>query len=208
VGYASTQARDAGLFQFEENNDHSISISGAVNSVTAGDLSLATIQDNQLEAFATQDTFESAQGDMSGYSVTSARGNLTAGTISPVTSNDYLGYFAAHTFTGNDNINNTFQRTAAIGFYATGSDVNYGLGGNISFWTKPDGTQTLNQAMSIDNNSRVKFFSNVILHNPGTPITAATPGIPGEMFVHGNDLYVCVEEFGDNRWRKVALQII
>jgi hypothetical protein len=202
VGYDGVAARDAGLYSFEATNDHSLSVSGAVNTVTAGNLTAVSIQDNQIESFL--GVGETGQGDMAGYSVTSARGNLTAGTISAVASGDYLGYFAAQTFTGNLNFNNTFQRTAAIGYYATGSNTTYGLGGNITFWTKPDGQQTLTQAMGIENNRAVRLFGNVIMNRPGD-ITSTAPGTAGEMFVSGTFLYVCTVTGNPGTWRRVAL---
>lgn len=199
VGYPSPEGRDAGLNQFEEANNHSLSVSGAVHAVTAGNLSLVSITDSQIEA--SPGVGEIAENDLAGYSITSTRGNLTAGTISAVTSNDYLGYFAAHTFTGNLNFNNTFQRTAAIGYYATGSNLTYGLGGNISFWTKPDGQQTLVQSMDIRNDQKVKFYGNLVM-TPRSDISSTAVGTPGEMFVSGNYLYICT---ATNTWKRVLL---
>jgi len=203
VGFPSTQGRDAALYQFEENNDHSLVVSGAMNAVTAGNLSLVSITDNQIEA--SPGVSEIAQNDLAGYSITSARGNLTSGAISAVTSNDYLGYFASHAFTGNLNTDNTFQRTAATGYYTTGSNTAYGLGGNISFWTKPDGQQTLNQAVGIESDQKVKFFGNIVM--PGellgeTEIAQGTVGVPGQIQITSNYLYVCVST---DTWKRVLL---
>ena len=58
---------------------------------------------------------------------------------------------------------------ASVVFFATGSNVAYGLGGNIAFFTGTDGDSTINrvnQAVGIESNQSVKFFGNVT-HNAG-----------------------------------------
>jgi hypothetical protein len=77
-----------------------------------------------------------------------------------------LGYHNAVTFTGNANTGNTFQQVSTIAFYATGSNVTYGLGGNIVMATAKDGHSGLNntvyQAVGIENDQSTHFYGNVV----------------------------------------------
>ena len=127
-----------------------VSAVGSFNSVSLGNLALANISN------ATLDT-----GKVAGYTITSARGNLSTLTYSPVQSGDYLGYHNAVAYTGTSGTANTFQQLSSIVFYATGSNVTYGLGGNIAFYTADDGGNSANvvlQAMSINNDQSVEVF--------------------------------------------------
>jgi hypothetical protein len=106
-------------------------------------------------------------GGIAGYSVTGARGDLTSiSNVRPVHSGDFLGYVNSIGFTGNGTpvVGNVFQQLASINFFATGSNVSYGLGGNIAFFTADDGGTQINkvaQAVGIENDQSVKFFGNV-----------------------------------------------
>jgi hypothetical protein len=137
--------------QFELGQDV-ISVAGSVNSVGIGNLTLANV------AYAQIDT-----GGVAGYSVTSARGSLTSGLPLPVVSGDIVGYVNALTLTGNG-AGNVFQQVSSIDFFATGSNVRYGLGGNIAFFTAPDGdasTTRINQAIGIENDQSTNFYGNI-----------------------------------------------
>ena len=99
-----------------------------------------------------------------GYSVVAMRGNIEADTVSPVASNDYLGYFDAYAFTGNGT-SNTFAKTASISMFVTGSNVVTGLGGNVAIFTKPAGTGNIStgstQVVGFENDQSTKFYGNV-----------------------------------------------
>ena len=94
-----------------------------------------------------------------GYSVVAMRGNIEADTVSPVASNDYLGYFDAYAFTGNGT-SNTFAKTASISMFVTGSNVVTGLGGNVAIFTKPAGTGNISTG-----STQVVGFENDQLEN-------------------------------------------
>ena len=131
-----------------------VSAQGSFNSVALGNLSLANTTN------ATLDTTK-----IGGYTLTAARGNLSTGTITPVQSGDYLGYRNAVAYTGQGGTANVFQQLSSIVHYATGSNVTYGLGGNIAFFTADDGGNTGNvvqQGFSIENNQAIKSFAGII----------------------------------------------
>jgi len=150
-----------------------VSALGSFNSVSLGNLALANTGN------ATIDT-----GKVAGYSITSARGNLSTNTYSPVQNGDYLGYHNAVAYTGIGGTGNTFQQLSSIVFYATGSNVTYGLGGNIAFYTADDGGNSANvvlQAMSINNDQSVEvlgvFKTDSGIAEKGTYfVTMATSG--------------------------------
>ena len=127
---------------------------GSFNSVSFGNLTLANITN------ATIDT-----GKISGYTLTTARGNIAANVYTPVNSGDYLGYINSVSYSGYAGTANVFQQMATIAFYATGSNVTYGLGANIAFYTSQDGEVAQHgviQAMGIENDQSVKIFGNLI----------------------------------------------
>jgi hypothetical protein len=174
---------------------------GQYSSVSVGNLTLANIK------YATLDT-----GSLSGYNLTSARGNLQTGTITPVVSNDLLGYYNAVTYTGNGSAN-TFTQTSRIDMYATGSNVVYGLGGNIAFWTAKDGGASVNnavyQAVGIENDQKTRIFGNLVVAPSSSsstssysPASSSGAGTPGQMAWDQNYLYICT---GANTWKRVSL---
>jgi hypothetical protein len=128
-----------------------VSAFGSYNSAAIGNLTLANTTN------ATIDT-----GKISGYTITSARGNLAQSSIVPVQSGDYLGYFNAVKYTGTGT-GNTFQQSSSIAFYATGANVQYGLGGNIAFFTRADGagSSKVVQALSINNDQTVEVVGSL-----------------------------------------------
>ncbi|CAB4129311.1 hypothetical protein UFOVP112_409 [uncultured Caudovirales phage] len=135
-----------------------VSSRGSYNSVSIGDLSTANIATQNYN-----DGMSSTQG-MAGYTVSSARGNIWLGNLSPVANNDFLGYFNAYTYTGTSS-GNTFMGVASINFFAKGTNVAGGLGGNIMISTAKDGTGSLGdtrlvQAMGIENDQTVKMYAN------------------------------------------------
>ena len=110
------------------------------------------------------------QGDSSptaGYSISGFRGNLDAGTLAPVLNNDFIGYVNVLSMTGNGTTTgNTIQSLAGINFFATGSNVQAGLGGNIAIFTAPDKTGSqgflrTQQAVGIENDQSLKAFGNL-----------------------------------------------
>lgn len=147
-GLATALAADSGLDQ--------VSVLGSVNSSSFGNLTLANVLYTQIDT-----------GGLAGYSVTSARGNIQTGTVQPVHSGDFLGYINSIAYSGNGT-GNVFQQAASINFFATGSNVTYGLGGNIAFFTADDGGTQVNkvvQAVGIENDQSAKFFGNVTVAN-------------------------------------------
>ena len=124
-----------------------ISACGSVNSVSIGNLSLANVG-----SLSTDD------GTLAGFTITSTNGNILTGVIEPVQSNDILGYVGVNTFTGNGS-SNVITQVSSIDFFATGSNVVNGLGGNIAFFTAGDGLSgALRQALSITNNQTVEVI--------------------------------------------------
>lgn len=149
--YAGITALNVALAYDEGLN--TISALGTYNSSAIGNLSLGNITN------ATLDT-----GSIGGYTITAARGNLATSTLLGVQSNDYLGYINSVTLTGNGSGSNTFQQTASIAFYATGSTPSAGLGGNIAIYTavpSDNGSQNVLQAMGIENDQSVNHYGNV-----------------------------------------------
>lgn len=140
-----------------EQGQDVVSTYGSHNSVMTGNLTLANVSYYQTD-----------NGPLGGYTVTAARGSLQSyASIEPVKSADLLGYVNALAFTGNGTGitgGNAFQQTASIDFFATGSNVQYGLGGNIAFFTAPDGgtvSQQKTQAVSINNDQSMTAMGNV-----------------------------------------------
>jgi hypothetical protein len=174
---------------------------GSFSSISVGNLSQANL------LYSTLDT-----GPLAGHNITSARGNLQTGTYTPVSGGDYLGYVNAVTLTGNGS-GNAFQQVSSINFYATGSNVTYGLGGNIAFYTGKDGdvatTHTTYQAIGIENDQSTRVFGNLLVaastsasQSSYKPASSSAAGVPGQMAWDSTYLYICVSS---NSWRRVAL---
>lgn len=111
-----------------------------------------------------------------GFSVAKSRtvdpGAAGAVVDTVVQSGDYLGYFNGMAFTKNkDDANNSFQQLTLIGMYATGSNTNFGLGGNIVFSTKRDGGE-LATALTIDNNQDIVMAGNLTVNGVTTTINS------------------------------------
>jgi hypothetical protein len=146
---------------------------------------------------------------MSGYTVTTLRGNLTASTTfgasNAVKSGDYLGYVNAVTYTGSGGSANAFQQVASINFYATGSNVTYGLGGNIALFTGQDGDSglhTISQAVGIENDQSTKFYGNIFVANTFVPTSSTSGGTKGQISYNSGNIYICL---GPNNWMRSAL---
>jgi len=172
-----------------------ISSRGSYNSAFVGNLDLAN------------NTIGNVDGQlMSGYTVTTLRGNLTANTYTPVKSNDYLGYVNAVTYTGSAlGTANAFQQVASINFYATGSNVTYGLGGNIALFTGRDGDSglhTISQAVGIENDQSTKFYGNIFVANTFVPTSSTSGGTKGQISYNSGNIYICL---GPNNWMRSAL---
>jgi hypothetical protein len=174
---------------------------GSYSAISVGNLSQANI------LYSTLDT-----GPLAGHNITSARGNLQTGTYTPVSGGDYLGYLNAVTLTGNGS-GNTFQQVSSINFYATGSNVTYGLGGNIAFYTGKDGdvaaAHTTYQAMGIENDQSTRVFGNLIVSASAgastssyVPASSAGRGVPGQMAWDSGYLYICTSA---NTWKRATL---
>jgi hypothetical protein len=180
--------------QSYDDGDDMVITFGSVNSYSVGNLSLATISNNVIDT-----------GGVAGYTVSSGRGNILVGTIQPVQSNDILGYVNGSAFTGNGTpgTGNTFQQTASIGFYATGANLLYGLGGNIGFFTSKDGQAgTVTQAVGVENDQSVKHFGNLITSNVYVPTHANSGGATGQISFDSSHIYVCL---GPNNWMRANI---
>jgi len=170
---------------------------GQFSSTSVGNLSLANIK------YSTLDT-----GPLSGYNITSARGNLQTGTFTPVQSNDILGYINAVTLTGNGTptIGNVFTQVARIDFHATGANLLGGLGGNIAMYTGQNGfggNNAVVQALGIENDQSVKTFGNLITSNVFVPGSATTAGgVAGQITYDANYVYICI---APGNWKRAAL---
>lgn len=175
---------------------NSVSSRGSYNSAVVSNLANAAITSGTVDGQL-----------MSGYTLTAANGNLEANVFTPTNSNDYLGYYNAVTYTGVAGVANTFQQTASMAFYATGANVEYGLGGNVAFYTKKDGgngtLQGVDQAMGIENDQSVKFFGNVITGNTFVPTSSTTAGgVAGQISFDANNIYICI---APGNWKTAPL---
>ena len=173
---------------------------GSFSSITVGNLSQANL------VYSTVDT-----GPLAGHNITSTRGNLQTGTFTPVQGGDYLGYLNAVTLTGNG-AGNVFQQVSSINFYATGSNVTYGLGGNIAFYTGKDGdvasTHTVYQAVGMENDQSTRVFGNLIVSastgattSSYVPAASTSRGVPGQLAWDATYWYICTST---NTWKRVA----
>jgi hypothetical protein len=146
IGYGSALTPALAL----EQGQDIISAHGSINSVGVGNLGLATVTSTQMDT-----------GGIAGFSTTAARGNLATTTVTPVHSNDILGYVNAIAYTGNGTAN-VFQQVASIDFFATGTNAVNGLGANIAFFTADDGGAIgVKQAVGIENDQSARFFGDV-----------------------------------------------
>jgi hypothetical protein len=203
--YFNDQVNSTLLVGWREGLNTALVLNQGQNSVSSRGSYNSAIVSNLANASITSGTVDGQM--MSGYTLTSIRGNLEANVFTPTASSDYLGYHNAVTYTGFANVANTFQQTASMAFYATGSNVTYGLGGNIAFYTKRDGgngtLQGINQAMGVENDQSVKFFGNVITGNTFVPASSATAGgVPGQISFDASNVYICI---GPGNWKKAAL---
>jgi hypothetical protein len=180
-----------------DGGQDAISTYGSMNSVSVGNLSVANVAYTNID-----------NGGLAGYSVTSARGNLQTATVTPVKSNDYLGYVNAIAFTGNG-AGNVFQQTSSLEFFATGSNVSYGLGGNVGVFTTRDGARAsggfknMYQNVGFENDHSTKFFGNVVLNTTiPAPVLATNTGTPGQIAYDSNYIYICI---GTNSWKRVSI---
>ena len=173
---------------------------GAYSSISVGNLSLANLTYSLLDT-----------GDSAGYNLTSARGNLTTGSILPAQTGDQLGYINAVTFTGNGS-GNAFTQVSRIDFHSTGSNVTYGLGGNIAFYTGKNGnggTNSVYQVAGFENDQSARVFGNLI-YAPTTSATTSSyvpgsssgAGVPGQIAWDSGYLYICVSA---NTWKRTTL---
>lgn len=178
----------------EGDDDDVLNCHEGINSISAGDLWTATPNDPRM-------TFS----ELPGYHMFAARGNIDQGNVYPIRGNDPISYLTARGFTGNAT-GNTWMNLSSIQFGATGSNVEYGLGGNISFWTAPDGTSTaarMQQAVGIENNKSVKFFGNVITGNSFVPASSTTAGgVAGQISFDASNIYICI---APGNWKRASL---
>ena len=107
---------------------------------------------------------------------------------------------------------NAFTQISRIDFHATGSNVTYGLGGNIAFYTGKDGNGGSNavyQVAGFENDQSARVFGNLI-YAASTGATASSyvpgsssgPGVPGQLAWDSGYLYVCVSA---NSWKRATL---
>ena len=200
-----------------ERGNNMISTLGSYNSVTIGNLQLANV------AYAQTDT-----GTLGGFAVSAARGNVN--TISTLTSNcavksnDPLGAFNAYAFTGNG-VSNVFQLSSSISMFATGSNVQYGLGGNIAIFVaangRPVGTaanyNTVQQAIGIENDTSVKLYGNVevtgalkrsggVIEN-GTYVTNVNTSGVNTITANANVSTMIITSTGDATVAQITMQL-
>jgi hypothetical protein len=203
VGFGASQTSFTQALAAESGQD-TVSVFGSYNSVAVGNLTLGNIN------YPAVDT-----GQMGGYSVSAARGNLQIiNGISTTTSNDFLGYFNGIAYTGTGlSSQPAFQQVSSIGFYATGSNPTYGLGGNIAFFTHvPAATgNVMTQAMGIENDQSTHIFGNIFLsatNNTGTgtssyvPASSSSAGTTGQVAWNQSYIYICT---GPSAWKRIAL---
>jgi hypothetical protein len=182
------------VLELEQGQDI-ISAAGSYNSVSVGDLSMGNVTYTQLDT-----------GGLAGYSVSSSRGNLLTNTFDPVAPNDLLGYFNSIAYTGAGTGNgNVFQQISSIDFFATGANVEYGLGGNIAFFTSDDGglgPNSMRQAVGIENDKSTKIHGNLITSNVFVPTSSVSNGTAGQITFDSGFIYVCI---GPGDWKRAAL---
>lgn len=203
VGYGANQTSFNTILNYEIGQD-AVSALGSYNSVAVGNLALASVN------YPTTDI-----GQLGGYSISGARGNLQTGTLNPSSSNDFLGYVNAITYTGNaaSYTNYTLAQVSSIGFYATGSNVAAGLGGNIALYTHVPGAtnSAMTQAMGVENDQSVKMFGNVLFSGNGNisgsgtstyvPLHNTSGGVTGQVAWDQTYIYICT---ATNTWKRVA----
>ena len=150
--YVGFNAAGLGVAQAIEPYPDSITFKGGINGFNTGTLNLAT---------PSSPVFSDGSGEAPGYHLYAARGNVSAGNTQPVLGNDYLGYYSSMALTGNvTGTGNSYQQTSSIQCYATGANIQYGLGGNIAFYTKKDGVAGVSQALSITNTQTVEVVGS------------------------------------------------
>ena len=176
--YGGFNSNSLPVAQNIESFDDSLNVSAGINSVAAGNLNTATPNSPVM----------TAGGEVAGYHLYAARGNLLQGNTQPVQSNDYVGYVSGMALTGNI-AGNAYQQTGSVQFYTTNGNVTYGVGGNIAFFTKPGGVQSVSQAMSINSDQTVEAIGSfqtdgAIIEN-GT-LYSAQPGT-GFTFTFANN---------------------
>lgn len=203
--YFNDQVNSTLLVGWRDGFDTALVLNQGQNAVSSRGSYNSALVSNLANAAITSGTVDGQL--MSGYTLTASRGNLEANVFTPVSAGDYLGYYNAVTYTGYANVANTFQQTASMAFYATGSNVTYGLGGNVAFYTKRDGgngtLQGVNQAMGIENDQSVKFFGNVITGNTFVPTSSTTAGgVAGQISFDDSNVYICI---APGNWKKAAL---
>lgn len=190
IGYSTNSLPVA---QALETGQDTVSARGSFNSVSTGVSDMGNIYTN------TTDTFNSA-----GYSITGFRGNLETGTFDGIRSGDQIGYINSLTFTGNAGGSNVIQTTSSIGFYAKGTNVLNGLGGNVAIFTTPDGTgnnqfYAQKQAVGIENDQSTHFYGALTSHSgiveAGT-FLATLAGSGGTFTANANVSTVIIDSTG------------
>lgn len=186
-----------GRTNIESDQNNQISALGSYNAATVGNLTVPTVGSHVTDT-----------GTLGGYSITAARGNLmidgTFGSTNAVSNGDYLGFVEAVAFTGTG-AGNAFTQVSSINFNATGANVSYGLGGNVSVFTKSDGGG-LSQAIGIENDQSTVFHGNVVLGS-WYPTSSTSTGVPGQFAWAslGSDqqyIFICVAQ---NSWKRISL---
>jgi hypothetical protein len=130
-----------------ETYDDSLNVAGGMNMISAGDLESADPNNHGM-----------TYGEIPGYSVMAARGNLAQGNVQPVQNNDFIGYFDAMANV-NASTSTNWSRLSSINFFAVGTNsITNGIGGNIGFFTKDDGVATTAQAMGINSDQSITMF--------------------------------------------------
>jgi hypothetical protein len=145
-----------------ETGQDTVSIRGSYNSVQFAGADFPTIGD--INGIQSTD-----YGPMPGYSITGLRVNVESGDIVGIKNHDHLGYINSVSFTGDGATGNVGKQFTAIGFYATGTDLTNGLGGNIAIFTGEQGTKesssSLKQSIGFESDQSVNTYGALVTHN-------------------------------------------
>jgi hypothetical protein len=174
-----------------------VKVLGGLETMMVGDLSAGGPNQSYIDT-----------SSQSGVSILGARGNLATASTSAVQSNDFLGQVNALAFTGNGG-GTAIQNVSSIGFFATGANLTYGLGGNVAIFTANDGAQgpaRLVQAVGFENDQSIKLLGNLLLSTNGisstyVPATSNAAGTPGQVAWDSTYFYVCT---GPSAWKRTA----
>lgn len=145
-----------------ETGQDTMSIRGSYNSVQFASADYPTI--GNINGAQSTDL-----GQLSGYSVTGVRVDVASGGIAGIKNHDHLGYVNSISFTGDGATGNVGKQFAAIGFYATGTSLTNGLGGNVAIFTGPEDTKastsSIKQSIGFESDQSVNTYGALVTRN-------------------------------------------